>query len=292
MNSLTVNLDIIASACFAFAVIHTFLVKKFQQMAIKFSPGSIAENFFHLLGEVEVVFGIWGGIYLLFVAFFSGSANAIEYLESRNFTEPAFVFVIMVISATKPVMSIAGAFIDRVSRLLPLKRGIAFYLVALIIGPLLGSFITEPAAMTVTALLLLEVLFSQKISQKLKYATLGLLFVNVSIGGTLTPFAAPPVLMVASKWSWDLNFMLSNFGWKAVIAIVISTVVTTVVFRRELAKIKFGDKKKVSGIPMWIGGLHLLVLIGVVVTSHHMSAFVLLFMLFLMSFVIIITFGR
>lgn len=34
------------------------------------------------------------------------------------------------------------------------------------------------------------------------YATLGLLFVNISIGGTLTHFAAPPVVMVAEKWDW------------------------------------------------------------------------------------------
>ena len=48
-----------------------------------------------------------------------------------------------------------------------------------------------------------------------KYATLGVLFVNVSIGGTLTHFAAPPVLMVADTWGWNLGFMMSTFGWIA-----------------------------------------------------------------------------
>ena len=62
-----------------------------------------------------------------------------------------------------------------------------------------SSLITEPAAMTLGALMLRERVFSAAVSNKLKYATLGVLFVNVSIGGTLTPFAAPPVLMVTSK---------------------------------------------------------------------------------------------
>ena len=52
--------------------------------------------------------------------------------------------------------------------------------------------------------------------------TLGLLFVNICIGGTLTHFAAPPVLMVAGTWGWGMGHMFGYFGYKAVIAVVIS----------------------------------------------------------------------
>jgi hypothetical protein len=69
----------------------------------------------------------------------------------------------------------------------------------------------------------------------LKYATLGLLFVNVSIGGTLTHFAAPPVLMVARPWGWDTAFMLQHIGWRATLAIAVSTVGGYLLFRREFA---------------------------------------------------------
>ena len=80
----------------------------------------------------------------------------------------------------------------------------AWWLSILMVGPLFGSFITEPAAMTICALLLgAPVLRPASPAPRLKYATLGLLFVNVSIGGTLTHFAAPPVLMVARPWGWD-----------------------------------------------------------------------------------------
>jgi hypothetical protein len=60
-------------------------------------------------------------------------------------------------------------------------------LAILTLGPLLGSFITGPAAMTICALLLRHRFYSLKPSESLKYATLGLLFVNISVGRKLFP---------------------------------------------------------------------------------------------------------
>ncbi len=273
-------LEIIATVCFAFAVLHTFVVKKFQHLALQYKEGSVAENLFHFLGEVELVFGLWAAVYLIISYFVDSGLGVVTYLESLNFTEPAFVFVIMVICASRPIMALMLLLIEQSSRLLPMKRSIAFYFVVLVLGPLLGSIITEPAAMTVCALLLLERVYNQKISNKLKYLTLGLLFVNVSIGGTLTSFAAPPVLMVASKWNWTTEFMMTHFGWKAIVAILISTSFLTFIFRKELRQLKDDGKKK-HGLPFWVGAIHLLVLAAVVASSHHLPVFVLIFLLFL-----------
>ena len=190
--------------CFVLAILHTFSVKFFQKQAHHFTAGSVGENFFHFLGEVEVVFGIWAAVFISAYALLDTSASAVQYLETRSFTEPLLVFALMAVCASKPILNCATYIIDGLSRLLPLNKSLAFYISALVVGPILGSFITEPAAMTVTALVLLNRLYTQGISLKLKYATLGLLFVNVSIGGTLTSFAAPPVLMVAAKWDWDM----------------------------------------------------------------------------------------
>ena len=96
------------------------------------------------------------------------------------------------------LVRLAESAIAGIARLLPFNESLAFYIAALSFGGLLGSFITEPAAMTLLAILLKQRYFDRGISPKLAYATLGLLFVNISIGGTLTHFAAPPVLMVAS----------------------------------------------------------------------------------------------
>ncbi len=227
-------LEVVATCVFALALVHTFSVKYFLGLAHRYPEGSAAENFFHLLGEIEVVFGLWAAVYIAFRFWLAG--DAIAYLESLNYTEPAFVFVVLSICSTRPVLKIAEVIIGGLAKLIPAPGALGFYLAALIAGPLLGSFITEPAAMAVTALLLLDRIFRNGASTSLMYATLGLLFVNISIGGTLTPYAAPPILMVAPVWGWDLAFMMSNFGWRGALACVISTSITAWYFRKELSR--------------------------------------------------------
>lgn len=276
------DLELFGTLCFALAVLHTFLVKWFQHIARGYTEGSARENFFHLLGEIEVVFGLWAFVFAICFSISKGHEDAIHYIESQNFTEPAFVFVIMVICATQPILQLATKIIEVLSKLLPLKASLSFYVSCLIIGPLLGSLITEPAAMTVTALILLERIYQHQVSQKLKYATLGLLFVNISIGGTLTPYAAPPVLMVAQKWNWDLSFMLSEFGWKAAVSIVVSTALVAFRFRKELSQIPTESSGSTSlQMPIWVYLSHVLLLALVVMSSHHMAVFVGLFLFFL-----------
>ncbi|MGE3973542.1 MAG: putative Na+/H+ antiporter [Bdellovibrionales bacterium] len=273
----------VATGCFALAVLHTFSVKYFQSISHKYSEGSVGENLFHLLGEVEVVFGIWAGLFILYFMADEGMKPTIAYLESRNFTEPIFVFVIMTMCASRPILELSEKVIRLFGQSLPLNRVIGFYASTLIVGPILGSFITEPAAMTVTALILLKSYYNKDITDQLRYATLGLLFVNVSIGGTLTPYAAPPVLMVAQKWNWDLTFMFSNFGWKAVVAIVLSTSFVTYRFRKELARLE--TDKTVKSVayqtPLWVSLLHLIILFAIVIAAHHMVLFVGIFLFFL-----------
>ena len=114
----------------------------------------------------------------------------------------------------------------------------AWWFTILTLGPVLGSLITEPAAMTISALMLAHKLYDLQPSEKFKYATIGLLFVNISVGGTLTHFAAPPVLMVAGPWNWGIGHMAANFGWKALLGIIISNGVYFFVFRQELQKLQ------------------------------------------------------
>ncbi len=273
-----------ATIFFAIAIIHTFLCSQFQKLAKRYPEGSIGENIFHLLGEVEVVFGLWAGLFILSSMLFIDFKETLFYLENRNFTEPLFVFVIMATCASKPILELSGNLIRTCGQALPINKSLGFYIAILIIGPVLGSFITEPAAMTVTALVLFRNFYSNNISTDLKYATIGLLFVNISIGGTLTPYAAPPVLMVAAKWNWDLQFMLTNFGWKSLVAITLSTVLIAFRFRREISRIDTQvptSKSKNTSLPLWVTFLHLLILTLIVFSAHHPTLFVGLFLFFL-----------
>lgn len=275
--------EIGATIIFALAILHTFAVSWFAKMAHHYPEGSIGENIFHFLAEVEAVFGMWAAIFIAYMTCTEGFGTPIPYLEGLNFTEPAFVFVIMAMAATRPVIKLSEKCIVSISRLIPLPRKMAFYLTALVVGPLLGSFITEPAAMTVTALILQKNFFSREMSSTFKYATIGLLFVNISIGGTLTHFAAPPVLMVASTWGWDMGHMIGHFGYKAAIACTISALMITYWFKHELSgdfQLRADNSEKMLP-PAWITLVHLVFLAGVVMTAHHMVAFMGLFLFFL-----------
>jgi hypothetical protein len=275
------TIEILASVFFGIAVIHTFCVKRFAHWAHHSAQGSVRQHLLHFLAETEVVFGLWAAALFLGIAAIKHSVTeAVHYIDGLNFTEPKFVFVIMVVAATRPVVKLAEALISFVARLLPLREGVSFYLAALILGPLLGSFITEPAAMTLLALLLKRRYFDCGISPRLAYATLGLLFVNVSIGGTLTHFAAPPVLMVAAKWNWDMAFMFTHFGWRAAAACVVSGAAVTWFFRKELSQIQ-PVRDATARIPVWLTATHLGALALVVAFAHHPDVFFGVLVLFL-----------
>ncbi|MDJ0895124.1 MAG: putative Na+/H+ antiporter [Alphaproteobacteria bacterium] len=248
-----VPFNLAATAIFILAVIHTFLSSRFLAIAHKWehqheerkaarqvpkNSVSHGAELFHFLGEVEVIFGLWVVVLGIAVVAFFDWPTFVGYVSHRvNFTEAMFVVVIMALASTRPILKISEAFMDQVARLLGGSVK-AWWFTVLTLGPLLGSFITEPAAMTITALLLANKFYELEPGEAFKYATIGLLFVNVSIGGTLTHFAAPPVLMVASPWEWGTAHMLSNFGWKAILGIVLSNALYFVLFRSQFNQIE------------------------------------------------------
>ena len=226
---------------------------------------------FHFLGEVEAVFGIWGVPLALAITFFKGWGTMVQYVGGASFAEPVFVTVVMVIAASRPVLRLAEACLGRAAAL---GGGgpAAWWLAILMIGPLLGSFITEPAAMTICALLLGRRFYALNPGAGLRYATLGLLFVNISVGGTLSHFAAPPVVMVAHTWGWDFAHMFTHFGWKAVAGIAVANAVYFLRFRRELtalAPVAAGGATDASAIPLRITAAHLGFIVWTVLMSHY-----------------------
>ncbi len=276
-------IELSATIIFAIAVLHTFVVSKFAKMAHHYPEGSIGENLFHYLAEVEAVFGIWAVAFIAVMMCAEGTSAPVHYLESLNFTEPGFVFVIMAMAGTRPVIKLAEKVIVGLSKLVPLPRKMAFFFTTLVVGPLLGSFITEPAAMTVTAIILLKNFYSKEMSTKFKYATIGLLFVNISIGGTLTHFAAPPVLMVAGKWGWGMSHMFMAFGYKAAIACIISALSIAMIFKNELQgdfQLRPDNGEKMLP-PWWVTLFHLVCIALVVLNAHHMVVFMGIFLFFL-----------
>lgn len=277
----TVSFQYLASFFFAIAIFHTFTVGWINKQAHRFAPGSVAENFLHLFGEVELVFGMWAAIWISLSMLIINFDFVIKYLNGRDFTEAIFVFAIMSICSTKPILGFTEKILLGLSKLIPINPQLSAYFTILFVGPLIGSLITEPAAMTITGFLLLPRFFTQKHSLKFKYATIALLFINISLGGTLTPFAAPPVLMVAHKWNWDLTFMLTNFAPKTLVVLLINTTLISFLFRKEIEKtIQQKTQQSEFKIPFWIILIHLLFLLLTVLTSHYEVLFIGIFLFF------------
>lgn len=300
--------NVVALAIFLCAIIHTFLTAKIRHWAhvveerhatvkterqkpdsnddgirdeVSF-PGQIL----HFFGEIEAVFGIWVIVLAGAITWFKGWPAVVGYVSGHvSYTEPMFVVIVMALAATRPVLGLAEKCLSAVAAL---GRGTpgAWWLAILMIAPLLGSLITEPAAMTIAALLLARQFYELKPSPRLAYATIGLLFVNISVGGTLTHFAAPPVIMVAHTWNWGLLHMLTFFGWRAVLGVVVSTLLYYAVFRRELAALAANSANRKPGssrpaVPAWITTVQLGFLAFIVWQAHHPVMFIGAFLFFL-----------
>lgn len=270
-------IEVIGAMLFGIALIHTFSTQWFERLAHTHPAHA---GIWHFLGEVEVVFGFWAMVLVVAMLITDGKEAATAYIDGQSFTEPMFVFAIMVISGSRPILQFAMTCVKTLARLIPWPEGKAFYFVTLSFVPLLGSFITEPAAMTLAGLILLERYYSRDISTRLKYVTLGVLFVNISIGGTLTSFAAPPVLMVAAKWGWDSTFMFTTFGWKAALAVMVNATAATLLFQRELSAVNGEARGLEAETPPWVVVVHLSFLSSVVVFAHHPAIFIGLLLFF------------
>ncbi|MGC3984506.1 MAG: putative Na+/H+ antiporter [Pseudorhodoferax sp.] len=268
----------IAAALFAIALAHTFAAKQFERLSHRFPRHA---GLFHLLGEVEVVFGFWAMVLIAVLALAAGGPQALAYAESRNYTEPLFVFVVMVMAASRPVLRTVVDVVHRMARLAPVPTPLASAWLGLAAVPLFGSLIAEPAAMTIAALMLAPQIFRRDMPEGVKYLALGVLFVNVSIGGTLTAYAAPPVLMVAATWQWDSLFMLQTFGWKAALAVVVNASIATWALRRFVQHAPPTHDPAMHRVPATVVAVHLALLAGVVLFAHHPVVFLGLFLMFL-----------
>jgi hypothetical protein len=273
--------NLVATIIFMLAILHTFVAIPITNYANRVEERHLAkvakekgedienegENVYvparilHFLGEVESIFGLWLIPLVLSMFYFYSYKDFVGFFDTKiDYKEPLFVVAIMIMANTKPVIRFAQSCLRFFANKIGGNSPAAWWISILIVGPLLGSFITEPGAMTISALLLATMIYKYQPSDSLKYGTIGLLFVNVSVGGVMTHFAAPPVLMVAGKWGWNMKFMFLNFGWKAVTGIVISTLIYYFIYRKELSSLKastdkdetYGISDKATSVPKWV----------------------------------------
>lgn len=307
-------MNLVVSLMFLSAIIHTFCVGIFRRLAEKYENqhreanklrqtemkynGNVVEHvsfraeLFYLLGEVEIIFALWVIPVFWSVAVHKGWGVIVHYMTTVNFTEPMFVVVIMTLASSRPIERFSENCM-RTAAQIGKGSTAAWWFIVLTIGPILGSFITEPGAMTISAMLLGKQFYKKKPSMKFAYATIGLLFVNVSVGGTFSHFAAPPVLMVAGPWNWDFTFMITHFGWKALVGILLSNSLYFMIFRSEFKQLdKYNTidihtdgmidwEDRDDPVPAYITIVHILIMAWTVFSSHYPVLFIPAFFFFI-----------
>lgn len=279
----------IAFLIFALAITHTFFARKIAATSDNLKKKYKNDNptplqlffieFLYFMGEVEVILGIWVIPLLMAMTYFFDWDTTIAYLNSVSYIEPLFVVTVMAVAGSLPILRFAEKCLHIVAKIG--KSTIeSFWWSILFLGPLLGSFITEPAAMSICALLLAKEFYKFHPSKKFAYATLGLLFTNISVGGVLTNYAAPPVLMVVKPWGYSSSYMFSTFGIKAIAGIFLANLLYWLIFRAEFAKMEETRKNAASNepkekpIPLWITIVHLAFLAWIVLHLHEPVIFI------------------
>ncbi|NGX60669.1 MAG: hypothetical protein K940chlam9_00136 [Chlamydiae bacterium] len=283
-----------SSIIFGLAIFHTLLTPQLRKLSDRLDRRKKTQpdwwkhyHFYseiaYLLSEVEVVFGIWLIPLFIFFTIFEGWEAASSYLKDRNYSHALYIMVVLVVVGSRPIISFAERICEWVARIGKDSPG-AWWVTILTVGPLLGAILKEPGAMALSSILLSHKFYPYPVSSKFKYATLGLLFANVSVGGMLTTFSSRSLFIVADAWGWDWKFMLTRFGWKVVLGMGISTGFYYFLFRKEF-KHAFPSTlpahQKEEPPPFWITLVHLIFLTLIVVTGENAPLFMGIFILFL-----------
>lgn len=273
----------LATGLFFVALVHCFTVTVFARWSHRYPKGSARESFLHLLSEVEIVFGFWAFLFLAVWCALEGPKPVIEYQQSLSMTEPLFVFCIMILASTRPLVTLTRqsllALSNALAKVIRVPRVLIQFYVLLTLGPILGSFITEPAAITLVALLMYRMM--NRVDEKVLYGSIALLFVNISIGGGLTHFAAPPILIVAGTWGWGLKDVFLNLGEAVLLAVFVNTTLFVLLMRHRLKQQLIELSADEYPMPIWITFLHVLFLAGLVASAHYEKVFFGLFLIFI-----------
>jgi len=279
---------------FLLAITHTLLAHHFTSMAKKTARKhrgevSILAEILYFLGEIEVVFALWVIPLVIVVTIFFGFGEMVEYLNSRIYVEPFFIVVVMSIASSRPIIKLAESGVKRIGRFFN-DSVQSWWVLILTVGPIFGSILTEAAAMTIAALLLKQKMYSRRPTKRLAYGTMGLMFVNFSVCGVLTNFAAPPAITLSRCWNWTAGDFFSQFGARVILGIIFVNLLYFTLFRKDFRKLKHQSHKAEETeeadahkgpVPAWITVTHLAFLGWTISMAHYVPIFLGSYLLYL-----------
>lgn len=290
------KLQIFFSIIFVCAIIHTFLTSTFYSLHEKYKKKTskdlekrkryrLLSEVYYFLSEVELVFGFWIVPLIVGLLFTSEIDQTILYLRTRDYTYAIYMTVVVVFASTRPVVIFAEKVLEYISRLGG-NNAKSWWWTILTVGPILDIILKEPGAMTISSILLAKTCFPFIKDTKFRYATLALLFINISLCGLLAPYTSRSLFLVATQENWNTGYTIVRFGWKAIMILLINNSLYYYFFKKHFAKDSSSiavllAKEQKESPPLWLTMIHLLFLAGIVLSSEYPPIFLGIFFLFL-----------
>lgn len=266
-----------ATVLFFFSVVHTFLTPWFYQrfQVCKHKKMIFPEKWkkylwlsecYRLLSRVETVFILWAVPLFLWFLYTEGYKMTISYFNSRNYIFSLFIIIMLLLLESRPIVYLSECIFSSIAKI-GKQSPRCWWWTLMIATPVSSVLLKETGAMIIATTLLSRSFYRFAPSTRFAYATMGLLFSNISLGGLTTGLSSRALFIILPSVKWGNSFILKYFCWKALIAILISTTVYYLIFRKEFArfpKVVTVLSNVKERMPKWIICVHILLIVAVI----------------------------
>lgn len=262
-----------ATFFFILSVIHAFLTPRLYNMYLRIRHQKILfperkkkylvlTEITRMFSRIELVMLLWSVPFLLWFVYSENYKVMIGYLTSRNYMASLFIIVMMILVESNPIIYLSETLLNRLVQKIGKHSPVAWWWVILLVSPMLSSLLKETGAMVIATMLLIRKFYIHNPSKKFAYATMGLLFSNISIGGLLTITSSRAMFMIMPTLKWSSHFIWAHFTWKAFLAILFSTTIYYLYFKKELKEFVKTDAQQEDNnesikAPWWVVCIHI-----------------------------------
>lgn len=283
-----------ATLLFFFSIVHTFLTPWFYNrfqicqhrktiFPERWKKYLWLSECYRLLGKVEIVFILWAvPLFLLFLCT-EGYKMTISYFNSRNYIFSLFIIIMLILLESRPIVYLSERIFSSIAKI-GKQSPRCWWWTLMIATPLSSVLLKETGAMIIATALLARNFYKFSPSTRFAYATMGLLFSNISLGGLTTGLSSRALFIILPSVKWGNGFILKYFCWKAIIAMLVSTTVYYLIFRKEFArfpKLVTGSSSVKEHIPKWIICVHILLICAVILARFVPLLMVAILMFYL-----------
>ncbi|MBQ8498549.1 putative Na+/H+ antiporter [Chlamydia sp.] len=292
----SLGLRIGSAILFFSAVIHTFLTPWLTRLYEEYQHKKMLfperwrqylwlSEFLRIVSRVELVFVLWAVPLFFLFLYTEGYRVTMAYFDSRNYVFSLFIIVMLILLESRPIEYFSQKIFATIAKI-GNQSPICWWWTIMIAAPLSAFFLKESGAMIIAATLLSKHFYKFSPSPKLCYATMGLLFSNISISGLTSSFSSRALLTILPEIKWTNSFIISHFSWKVVLAILVSTTIFFCIFRKEFKKFPKtipSSTMMSDRVPLWIIFIHVL-LVGCVILSRAIPLFLGFLLVFYLGF--------